>query len=103
MNNTLDSLPACASGHITCRYVNTTGGLQIVRITNIPGWYFERVVFPGQRLIFQTLPEARLEVHTHECVSAVLSDCIACTALRLAEPIDLSQLTRPQADELTTA
>jgi len=29
---------------ILCSYVNATGILQIVRVTNISNWYFERVI-----------------------------------------------------------
>lgn len=49
---------------ILCGYVNTTNLVQIIRIANIPGWYFERVIFPGQRLFFEAQPEAELEVYT---------------------------------------
>jgi hypothetical protein len=38
--------------------------MQIARITNIPNWDFDRVVFPGQRLMFNAPPEATLEIHT---------------------------------------
>lgn len=49
---------------ILCCYVNTTNSLQVVRITNIHHWWFKRVVFPGQRLLFETVLDARLEIHT---------------------------------------
>ncbi|XGW00685.1 MAG: DUF1830 domain-containing protein [Leptolyngbya sp. BL-A-14] len=32
--------------------------MQIPRIVNIPNWYFERVVFSGQRFLFETPPDA---------------------------------------------
>ncbi|MBD2261226.1 DUF1830 domain-containing protein [Pseudanabaena sp. FACHB-2040] len=63
MTQILDSLPAdCANG-ILCCYVNDTQQLKIARITNISNWYFERVVFPGEKLLFKALPEAQLEVY----------------------------------------
>ncbi len=55
--------------------------MQVVRITNIHNWYFERVVFPGQRLMFEALPEAQLEIHTGMMASAILSDTILCQRL----------------------
>lgn len=64
MAQVVDSLLLEYSGRILCSYVNATNVLQIVRITNIPNWHFERVVFPGQRLLFEALPEAQLEIHT---------------------------------------
>lgn len=55
--------------------------MQIVRITNIRDWYFERVVFPGQRLMFEAMSEAQLEIHTGMMASAILSDTIPCDRL----------------------
>jgi len=77
------SLPSEQSGWIHCRYVNTTRQIQITRITNIANWYFERVVFPGQCLLFEALPYAQLEIHTYTQPSAILSDTIPCDRLRV--------------------
>ena len=63
---------------IFCHYVNATSVVQIARITNIPNWYFERVVFPGQRLLFEAPLRAELEIHTGSIPSAILSDRIPC-------------------------
>lgn len=80
----LDSLPPEAV-ECMCHYINTTSRLQIVRITNIPNWYFERVVFPGQRLLFETPRWAKLEIYTAQLPSAILSDKIPCEHLRVKE------------------
>jgi len=82
MTQILDSLPSKPKYHLLCSYVNTTSLLQIVRITNLPNWYFERVVFPRQRLLFEALPQAQLEIYTGENPSAMLADKIACDRLR---------------------
>lgn len=66
-----------------CCYVNATSKIQIARITNVPDWYFERVVFPGQRLMFEALPSALLEIHTGMMASSILSDTIPCQRLAL--------------------
>jgi hypothetical protein len=81
----IPSLSTEASELISCYYVNRTHKLQIIRIKHIPNQYFERVVFPGQWLIFESLPEAFLEVHTHEYSSAVLADRILCRHLAVTE------------------
>lgn len=73
------------SGQILCNYVNATSHIQIARITNIPNWYFERVVFPGQCLLFEALTDAQLEIHTGMMVSAILSDEIPCNCLCIYE------------------
>jgi hypothetical protein len=51
-------------GEILCVYKNETPRIQVARIANIPGWYFEKVIFPGERLLFEALPEAELEIYT---------------------------------------
>lgn len=85
MAQILDPLPPESTDRILCCYVNATSKVQIARITSIPNWYFERVVFPGQRLLFETLPEAVLEIHTGMMASAILSDKLPCDRLRIQE------------------
>ncbi len=70
MAQILDPLPAEQSAKILCCYVNATSKIQVARISDIPNWYFERVVFPGQKLLFETSPEAHLEIHTGMMASA---------------------------------
>jgi hypothetical protein len=77
----LHPVPTHCSNRILCCYVNVTTQVQIARIANIPEWYFERVVFPGQRLLFEAPPEAKLEIYTGTFASAILSDCISCSRL----------------------
>jgi hypothetical protein len=86
MAQILDSLPPEQSGKILCCYVNATSKIQVVRISDIPNWYFERVVFPGQRLVFEAPRVANLEIHTGMMASAILSDTIPCDRLALDEP-----------------
>lgn len=92
MAQILDPLPNDDNKHILCCYVNATSQIQIARITNIPNWYFERVVFPGQRLVFEAEPQAILEIHTGMMASAILSDTIPCSRLAL-QPIEPKQIS----------
>jgi hypothetical protein len=85
MAQILDPLPSNTSGKILCCYVNATSHIQVARITNIPNWYFERVVFPGQRLVFESVSEALLEIHTGMMASAILSDKIPSDRLQISE------------------
>jgi len=85
MAQILDPLPSNNKDQILCCYVNATSQIQIARITNIPNWYFERVVFPGQRLLFEAMSEALLEIHTGMMASAILSDTIPCQRLAVDE------------------
>ena len=79
MSSTPSKIPELA----ICCYVNTNDRIQIARITNIPHWYFERVIFPGQRLIFEAPLIGKLEIHTAMMASAILSDTIHCQELQL--------------------
>ncbi|BAQ64031.1 DUF1830 domain-containing protein [Geminocystis sp. NIES-3709] len=85
MAQILDAIPHNENDVILCCYVNATNQIQVARITNIRNWYFERVVFPGQRLVFEALPEALLEIHSGMMASAILSDTIPCQRLSVNE------------------
>jgi Domain of unknown function (DUF1830) len=76
-----------SNNQILCYYANITNQIQVVRIENIPNWYFERVMFPGERLMFEARPEAVLEIHTGAVAGAILSDKIPCYVLRVIEEI----------------
>lgn len=69
------------SEFISCNYCNPSPQIQVIRITNISNWYFERVVFPQQNLVFTAPKEAQLEIHTSELATAIQSDCIPCRQL----------------------
>lgn len=104
MAQILDPLPSDNQNPIVCCYVNATSQIQIARITNISNWYFERVVFPGQRLVFEAIPEAQLEIHTGMMATAILSDTIPCVRLRVDENASSKQpITKPLAEATTVA
>jgi hypothetical protein len=85
MAQLIDPVPSNASDLICCCYINATSKIQVARITNIPNWYFERVVFPGQRLLFEALPEGQLEIHTGMMASSILSDTIPCPQIQITD------------------
>lgn len=85
MAQILDPLPSGEHDPLLCCYVNSTSQIQVARITNIPNWYFERVVFPGQRLVFEAVSSGMLEIHSGMMASAILSDTIPCTRLCVQE------------------
>lgn len=85
MAQIFDPLPSGSRDAFVCCYVNATSRIQIARITNIPNWYFERVVFPGQRLVFEAVTEALLEIHSGMMASAILSDTIPCDRLKIED------------------
>lgn len=96
MAQILDPLPPEQSRKILCCYINATSKIQVARISNIPNWYFERVVFPGQRLVFEAPSEAQLEIHTGMMASAILSDKIPCDRLAINEITSYELETEPE-------
>ena len=89
MNTTaIDSItliPLHKSGEVLCCHVNTTDTLQVARISNIPGWYLERTVFPKQEILFKAPLSALLEIHSCKLIGAILSDKIPCNRLIVKE------------------
>ncbi len=98
MAQILDPVPSENSEPILCCYVNATSRIQVVRITNIANWYFERVVFPGQRLMFEAPITGQLEVHTGMMASAILSDRIPCQKLAVQQ-MSSDALEGPEVEE----
>lgn len=101
MAQILDPLPSNTDHRILCCYVNATSHIQIARISNITNWYFERVVFPGQRLVFEAVAEAMLEIHTGKMASAIISDTILCSRLQIDQ--DLPKLEKTHASQAAEA
>ena len=83
MNQFPNCLPDKCGLHILCSYKNKTPTVQIIRITNIPNWYFERVVFSGELLLFEAFPEAVLEIYDTNEIRPILSDRFLCDWLKV--------------------
>jgi hypothetical protein len=72
---------------ILCCYVNKTNQLQVGRIVNIPNWHFERVVLPGQRLLFEAQVAGLLEIYVITDASTRLLSTIPCPDLQISEEL----------------
>jgi hypothetical protein len=70
---------------ILCCYINNSYKIQIIRTFPNSGW--ERVVFPGQRLLFEALPSDKLQIQ----ICKVFSILIPCYRLRVNENSSLTQ------------
>lgn len=68
---------------ILCAYQNLSGNWQIAKITNIPHYYWEKVVLPGQKIVFQTSAKAKLAIFSAENITTILVDTIPCQKLKL--------------------
>jgi hypothetical protein len=87
MSQILDPVPYGEGESLLCSYINATSQIQVARITNVPNWYFERVVFPGQRLVFEALSYGILEIHSGMMASSILSDRIPCARLAIQDSV----------------
>lgn len=79
---------------ILCCYVNKTDKLQVGRIVNIPNWHFERVILPGQRLLFEAQVAGLLEVHVITASSTSLLSTIPCPDLQISKDLINQLLSR---------
>ncbi|AFY76306.1 protein of unknown function (DUF1830) [Pleurocapsa sp. PCC 7327] len=70
---------------LLCFYINATSRIQVIRITNIPNFHWEKVILPGQKLLFETVADAQLEIHTSQNGANVIADVIPCQQLRVTE------------------
>ena len=61
-----DSLASECDRQMLYLHINVSSHLQIIRIVTIPQLAFERVIFPGQRLLFEAVPETKVEIYTAE-------------------------------------
>lgn len=82
-------LPSDLSNKILCYYVNSTTQIQRARISNIPNWLFERIIFPKQRIFFEAIPDALLEIHGHSSLGEILLNKIPCLRLQVSESENL--------------
>jgi Domain of unknown function (DUF1830) len=83
MTSAYPPFPGYLSDRILCYYTNTTHQVQRICIRTIPNWLFEQVIFPQQRLLFESTPEAQLEVYTCSSMSNVLLSRILCIRLQV--------------------
>ncbi|MDP8964401.1 MAG: DUF1830 domain-containing protein [Cyanobacteriota bacterium] len=85
MTLTTDSQLTDSSTSTLCSYVNPTCDLQVIRIINVPNRYFEKVIFPKQRLLFETQPNAELEVYASQQGHTVLVKKIPAVCLQVEQ------------------
>lgn len=74
----LDTAPDCRP----CFYINATSQAQTVLIRNIDNSSRQRVVFPGQRLVFEAATSALLVILNIEGNKASVIDVVPCRQLR---------------------
>lgn len=79
----LSNLPKQST--ILCSYQNLTNQLQIIRTKISTTGLFERVVFPGQHLLFEAELEGNLEVYHPVSSDTIEMKKILCRHLKVDE------------------
>lgn len=73
---------------ILCFYTNGTRFIQIIRMADMAESSLERVVFPGQRLLFEALPESFIEISTANLTAKTITKKIQCAAIQVDEGLN---------------
>lgn len=68
---------------LLCYYANQTQQLQVIKITDKPDLNFERVIFPGQRLLFQAPSTSQLQVYSQTAFATLTQESIPCQDLQV--------------------
>lgn len=78
--------PALEAKHILCCYHNATGRIQIIRFSNTAPHRLEKVVFPGERFLFNAMPEFKLEVHSNPSTNttSTVTALLPCSELQVS-------------------
>ena len=74
---------------IICAYQNRTSSLQIIKIENVKNFYWEKVVFPWQTILFNTVKQAELTIYSNDNATAILTDTIACLKLQVSDSLSV--------------
>ncbi len=79
--------PSDCPNRFLCYYINATSQLQMALINNLPDGRFERMIFPGQRLLFEASSDAQLDIYIHSATAMSLCAQIPCLQLRVYERV----------------
>ncbi|MGF1538958.1 MAG: DUF1830 domain-containing protein [Pleurocapsa sp.] len=66
-----------------CYYTNTTHKMQIIGVTNSNNLNFTKIIFPRQRILFETTPEGQLEIYTSSVGEQKIAQIIPCQNLQV--------------------
>lgn len=85
---------------LICLHVNETRHIQIARLKNSNvDCQYERVVYPGERLLFEAVPDARLEIYTCMNGKQFLYDIALCDRICVntnSQLLELANLPSPE-------
>lgn len=73
-----------SSQSVLCYYSNNSSQIQVVLILQ-PAAYSEQILFPGQRWMFWSSPEAHLDIYTSNAGQPLHLEQIPCSRLQVVE------------------
>ncbi|WP_052315774.1 DUF1830 domain-containing protein [Oscillatoria acuminata] len=85
MPKSTNSLSCSSSDAILCYYLNSTSEIQVIKSECRDTWEFERVVFPGQRLFFEAISTAQLEIYKAKNSGLQLAARVKCDRLQVVQ------------------
>ena len=89
MSSALEGLSLKDIHQQLCCYYNATEQVQVARISNIQNWYFERVIFPHEYLLFEAPPSGELEVYQQMDSTPQLLNKLPCDRLQVEVETEL--------------
>lgn len=66
-----------------CCYINTTNKIQLIRVIKDRCLSLEKVIFPQQRILFEAMPKAQLEIHNSSSKKLKIAQIIPCEDLKI--------------------
>jgi hypothetical protein len=66
---------------LLCYYINASRSIQQIRYVSDES--LDRIVFPGEKIMFESLPESLLEIYTYTTTGLQLFQTIACSQLQV--------------------
>lgn len=66
-------------------YRNTTSQIQVIRVDRVVSQWVEKVVFPGEQMLFYSIPEAWFDVYNSTRTGLTLVRRIPCSQLQVLE------------------
>ncbi len=85
-----------------CYYKNQTQTPQVLQISNIENWYFEKLVLPQEGVVFEAPEMAQLQIHYQSPLDRIEPEVIPCAHIRVKYGKDfrgeseLKDLGRPE-------
>lgn len=67
---------------VLCCYINQTQRIQVSKVTHLTQRDIEKVIFPGERFLFEATTNAKLDIYVTLAGKTTLLDSIPCSTLQ---------------------